>query len=127
MLRCVVNHKAPRKGHASHWVQIALLAFLLPAISACAEFSEDVELDTVEGGGGDGGSGSTGCSLYCNEYGSQYEIGTASARSATPSQLFLGDKRTLGFCSYASLMDAHDALNTGDAPIASTDTGAPRQ
>ena len=129
MLRCVVNHKLPVKGRLSAWLRVALLVGLLPVFSACAKFSEDVELDTVGsgGGGGSGGSGSAGCAQFCDDYGSQYEVGTPSARSATPSKLFLGDKRTLAYSTYPSLMDAHNALNTGDEPIASIDTGATAQ
>lgn len=128
MLRSVKTHFWPRLTRTLR-PRLLIIACLLPVLTACAKFSEDVDLETVSSGGGGsgGGSGSNGCSLYCDEYGAQYEVGTPSTRSAAVSSLFLGDKSSLAFGSHASLIAAHEALNTGDVPIASTDTGATSQ
>jgi subtilisin family serine protease len=96
---------------------------LLPMLGACAKFSEDVEIDSASGGG----TGSPACALYCNQYGAQYETGTQSTRAAATAALLLGDNKNYGYGSYASLAEAHTALNGGAEPIASIDTGATAQ
>ena len=107
---------------------LALGSVLLPGLSACAKFSQDPEIDPPAGSSGSGeGSGTAGCALYCSEYGSQYEVGTASSRGAVDEHLLLGDKASLVYGSHASLTAAHEALNNGQLPIASRDTGATDQ
>lgn len=108
--------------------RLLLSLALLPGLAGCAKFSQDVKKDPVNVGETIG-SGED----YTSEFGSTYEIGTPSTRAATSSALFLGtllreqpyDAPSGG--SYGSLFAAHSALNSGDVPIASTDTGATHQ
>lgn len=126
MLRRVENQFLPRRAQP-FWPRLLLFAFLLPALAACGKLSEDVDLEPVSSSNSSDSPGVAGCALYCNEYGVQYEVGTPSVRSATTDKLFLGDRRTLAFGSHASIIAAHEALNSGEVPIASTDTGATSQ
>ncbi len=123
-----VEYQFVSRRAQSFWPRLLLLAFLLPALAACGKLSEDVDLEPVSSSNNDDDSaGVSGCSLYCDEYGAQYEVGSPSTRSATSDKLFLGDRRTLAFDGHASIIAAHEALNSGDVPIASTDTGATTQ
>jgi subtilisin family serine protease len=108
--------------------RIFLCLALLPGLAACGKFSQDVKIDPINVGGNSQSSEDS-----TSEYGSTYEMGAPSTRAATTSALFLGaslrehpyDAPSGG--SFGSLFSAHTALNTGDLPIASTDTGATTQ
>lgn len=104
------------------------------AMTGCKKFSQDVE--TIEtssigggsGGAGSGGSGEDGGEDYTDDYGADYYLGTPSSETNAISGLFLGDKKTWGYGSHDSLLDAHAAENaTFDTPIASRDTNARNQ
>jgi len=104
------------------------------AMTGCKKFSQDVE--TIEtssigggsGGAGSGGSGDDGGEDYTDDYGADYYLGTPSSETNAISGLFLGDKKTWGYGSHDSLLDAHAAENaTFDTPIASRDTNARNQ
>tara|TARA_B110000971_G_scaffold221401_1_gene268372 strand:+ start:1927 stop:3081 length:1155 start_codon:yes stop_codon:yes gene_type:complete len=116
------------KGRA-WFARLFLCVALLPHLGACGKFSQDAKINAVDVSQNIGGSPED----YTREFGSTYEIGTASTRSATSSVLFLGTSlRELPYdapsgTSYGSLFAAHTALNTGDIPIASTDTSATTQ
>ena len=109
------------------------------AMTGCKKFSQDVEtIETSSIGGGSGGSGSGGSGSggsddnsgedYRDDYGADYYLGTPSGETNAINGLFLGDKKTWGYGSHDSLLDAHAAENTTfDTPIASRDTNARSQ
>ena len=103
-------------------------------MTGCKKFSQDVEtIETSSIGGGSGGSGSGGSDDnggddYTDDYGADYYLGTPSNETNAITGLFLGDKKTWGYGSHDSLLDAHAAENaTFDTPIASRDTNARNQ
>jgi len=101
------------------------------AMTGCKKFSQDVETietSSIGGGSGGAGSGGDGGEDYTDDFGADYYLGTPSSEANAISGLFLGDKKTWGYGSHDSLLDAHAAENaTFDTPIASRDTNARNQ
>ena len=104
------------------------------AMTGCKKFTQDVETIEISsiaggsGGSGSGGSGDNSGEDFTDDYGADYYLGTPSNETNAINGLFLGDKKTWGYGSHDSLLDAHAAENTNfDTPIASRDTNARSQ
>ena len=115
-------------------VTLLMALFISGPLTGCQKFSQDVEtIETSSIGGGSGGSGSgssddDGGEDYTDDYGADYYLGTPSNETSAITGLFLGDKKTWGYGSHETLLEAHAAENANfETPIASRDTNARNQ